>query len=125
MVELATINFALLGSQPKLCEDPRSISLFLIELCCFWLVHFVFFVFFFFGSSICFNVFVLVFFSFRFNKNARAEKRKELSEIWRKKLKRGMRHRRIWERSIFEMNFVSDDTRILSFEKATCSLRKY
>ena len=31
-----------------------------------------------------FDVFVLVFLSFRFNKNARAKKRRDLLEMWRK-----------------------------------------
>ena len=38
-----------------------------------------------------FDVFALVLLSFRFNKNARVEKKRNLSEMWRK-LKRVRRH---------------------------------
>ena len=38
-----------------------------------------------------FDVLVLVFWSFRFNKNSRVEKRRNMLEKWRK-LKRVMRH---------------------------------
>ena len=64
-VELPTLNLALLRRQPKLCEDPVSLSFHLIFCITFIFVYFLFL------DPRYVYVFVLVCFSYRFNGETR------------------------------------------------------
>ena len=98
------------------------VPFFLFFLFFFLLVHFGIF-----GILDRFDVFVLVFLRFRFNKNARAVKQRKFVRNVDKvgkgnEILKGLEQQVM--KSIFERSSVSDSSRISSFERVPLSLEK-